>query len=236
MLTPSVSVMPTFESESRQFSPTLPDSTTPRPSSWGLPEWFAVAQVAGPALLYLPGSQAFRVPLRIGVFALSLMGLVWCLRSSRVNEGSSIVELAGDCRRLHGGHDFHPATNTIMAGLAQIGMHLAVAAPLFWAPHYFRGDYRRLLRVLTILWVLNGASVLVGILQVRDPGTWMPAEFTSVVDEARNRSRDVSISSGRRQYGDPSSGLGRQLRGPRAVPACSWPSWGSPTWDCLYLD
>ena len=74
----------------------------------------------------------------------------------------------------------HPATNTVMAGVAQIGMHLAVAAPLFWAPDYFRGDYRRLLRVLTILWILNVASVVVGILQARDPGTWMPAEFTSV--------------------------------------------------------
>jgi hypothetical protein len=75
----------------------------------------------------------------------------------------------------------HPATNTTMAGLAQIGMHIAVAAPLFWAPRYFRGDYQRLVRVLTILWVLNGASVLVGILQVRDPGTWMPTEFTGVM-------------------------------------------------------
>ena len=75
----------------------------------------------------------------------------------------------------------HPATNTTTAGLAQIGMHLAVAAPLFWAPYHFLGDYKRLARVLTILWVLNCASVLVGILQIRDPETWMPAEFTSVM-------------------------------------------------------
>jgi len=73
----------------------------------------------------------------------------------------------------------HPATNTTMAGLAQIGMHFAVAAPLFWAPYYFLGDHKRLARVLTILWVLNFASVLVGILQIRDPETWMPAELTS---------------------------------------------------------
>ena len=103
----------------------------------------------------------------------------------------------------------HPATNTTMAGLAQIGMHFAVAAPLFWAPYYFLGDYKRLARVLTILWVLNFASVLVGILQVRDPGTWMPAEFTSVMKTVQPNYRDVSISSGRRQVGDPSSGLGR---------------------------
>ena len=179
--------MPTFEPESRQFTATFPDSTKPHSSQWGLPEWFAVAQVAGPALLYLPGSQAFRVPLRVGVFALSLMGLVWCLRRSRltrVHPSWILLVIAAVYMVVM---IFHPATNTMMAGLAQIGMHLAVAAPLFWAPRYFLGDYRRLLRVLTILWVLNGASVLVGILQVRDPGTWMPAEFSSVVEEPETR-------------------------------------------------
>ena len=209
MVTPSVSAMPTFEPESGQFTATVPDSTKQQPSLWGLPEWFAVAQVAGPALLYLPGSQAFRVPLRVGVFALSLMGLVWCLRSSRLTRVHPSWTLLVSAAVYMAVMLLHPATNTTMAGLAQIGMHLAVAAPLFWAPYYFLGDYRRLLRVLTILWVLNGASVLVGILQVRDPGTWMPAEFTSVYADSQPKYRDVSISSGRRQFGDPSSRLGR---------------------------
>ena len=78
----------------------------------------------------------------------------------------------------------HPATNTTMAGLAQIGMHLAVTAP-YSGPPLLQGDHQRLARVLTILWILNGASVLVGILQVRDPGTWMPAEFTSSIQSSK---------------------------------------------------
>jgi len=181
MVTPSVSAMPTLEPESRQLTANLPDSTKPRPFTWGLPEWFAVAQVAGPALLYLPGSQAFRVPLRVGVFAFSVMGLAWCLRRSRFARVHPSWILLVSAAAYTAVMLLHPATNTTMAGLAQIGMHFAVAAPLFWAPCHFLGDYRRLLRVLTILWVLNGASVLVGILQVRNPGTWMPAEFTSVL-------------------------------------------------------
>ena len=196
MVTPSVSAMPPFEPEPRQFTPTLPDSTNPRPSKWGLPEWFAVAQVAGPALLYLPGSQAFRAPLRIGVFALSLMGLVWCLRSARltrVHPSWTLLVIAAVYMAVM---ILHPATNTTTAGLAQIGMHVAVAAPLFWAPHFFWGDYRRLLRVLTILWILNGASVLVGILQVRDPGTWMPAEFSSHMTNAEGYLRDLQYRAG----------------------------------------
>ena len=183
---PGVSAMPRFEPESRQFTLVLPDSTKPRSSGWGFPECFAIAQVGGPALLYLPGSQAFRAPIRVGVFALSLFGLVWCLRSlraTRVHPSWRLLVIAAVYMTIM---LFHPATNTFMAGLAQIGMHLAVAAPLFWAPHYFKGDYKRLIRVLTILWLLNGASVVVGILQVRDPATWMPAEFTSVLFKKRS--------------------------------------------------
>ncbi len=179
MATSSDSTMLTLEPESQQAFPTLPERTMPRSSSWGLPEWFAVAQVAGPALLYIPGMQVFRLLLRIGVFALSLLGLLWCLRSSRVTRvhpAWTLLVIAAVYMALM---LVHPYTNTIMAGIAEIGMHLAVAAPVFWALHYFRGDYQRLMRVLTILWVLNSASAIVGILQVRDPGTWMPAEFRS---------------------------------------------------------
>jgi hypothetical protein len=185
MVTPSVSAMPRFESESRQFTATLSDSTKPRPSRWGLPECFAVLQVAGPALLYLPGSQAFRTPIRVGVFAMSLLGLVWCLRRARLTRVHPSWTLLVIAACYMAGMIVHPATNTTMAGLAQIGLHLSIAAPLFWAPDYFRGDYRRLLRMLTILWVLNGASVVVGILQVRDPGTWMPSEFTTIMKTYR---------------------------------------------------
>lgn len=196
MVTPSVSAMPTFEPELGQFTATVPERADPRPSKWGLPEWFAIAQVAGPALLYIPGTQAFRAPLRIGVFALSLMGLVWCLRNSRVTRAHPAWTLLVIAAVYMAIMILHPATNTTMAGLAQIGMHLAVAAPLFWAPHYFRGDYQRLLRVLTILWILNAASVLVGILQVRDPGTWMPAEFSSHMTNAKGYLRDLQYRAG----------------------------------------
>lgn len=134
MVTPSVSVMPTFEPELRQFTVTVPDSTKQLSLTLGFPECFAIAQVAGPALLYLPGSQAFRAPLRVGVFAISLMGLVWCLRSlrvSRIHPSWRLLVIAAVYMAIM---LFHPATNTFMAGLAQIGMHLAVAAPLFWCP------------------------------------------------------------------------------------------------------
>jgi hypothetical protein len=37
---------------------------------WGFPEFFVVSQTAIPALLYLPGSQQFRLYIRIASFAI----------------------------------------------------------------------------------------------------------------------------------------------------------------------
>jgi len=45
--------------------------------AWGFPEWFIVSQIALPSLLFLPGAQAFRVPIRIAPFAISLAALLW---------------------------------------------------------------------------------------------------------------------------------------------------------------
>jgi hypothetical protein len=173
--------------------PSSPKQSQPPPGDpgrrqppWGLPEWFAIAQVAGPAILYLPGTQPFRSLLRIGVFGLGLIGLLSCFRrpqgSERHPSGTLIAIAIGYVSLMI----LHPATNTFKAGLAQVGLHLAVAAPIFWAPRYFQGDPRRLARILAIIWVSNATSATVGILQVRDPKTWMPAEFSSIVMNGPN--------------------------------------------------
>src|SRR4029079_10865619 len=39
----------------------------------GFVEWFAVGQTLLPALLFLPGSQAYRLPIRTGAYAASLV-------------------------------------------------------------------------------------------------------------------------------------------------------------------
>src|ERR1700733_13326101 len=120
MVAPSDLPMPAVKREIRQAFPAAPEGMIPRPSRWGLPEWFAVAQVAGPALLYLPVAQAFRAPLRIGAFALSLFGLVWCLRRSWVTRLPPAWILLVIAAVYMAVMIFHPATNTTMAGLGQI--------------------------------------------------------------------------------------------------------------------
>lgn len=178
--------MPETGPETLKPAPTLPENSTRRSSSWGLPEWVAISQVVGPALLYLPGTQAFRVVLRSGVFGLSLLGLVLCMRHPRATRRHPSGILLVIAILYVALMIFHPTTNSTLAGIAQTCMNLAVMAPIFWAPRYFLGDDRRLARVLTILWVLNGASTVVGILQVRDPGSWMPREFTTVLIKGKS--------------------------------------------------
>ena len=38
----------------------------------GFVEWFALGQTLLPALLFIPGSQAYRLPIRTGAYAVSL--------------------------------------------------------------------------------------------------------------------------------------------------------------------
>src|SRR5450830_1375440 len=49
----------------------------PGPEPWGFAEVFIISQTALPALLYLPGSQAFRLPIRFSAFAISLAAFAW---------------------------------------------------------------------------------------------------------------------------------------------------------------
>jgi hypothetical protein len=72
---------------------------------------------------------------------------------------------------------FHPNTNTLMAGCAQIGMYLAVLAPLFWVRR-LKVDIPDLWRVLMIIWIFQTISAAVGILQVYYPGRFEPSLAT----------------------------------------------------------
>jgi hypothetical protein len=69
---------------------------------------------------------------------------------------------------------FHPNTNTILAGSAQIGLYLAILAPLFWVPR-LKVDTPVLLRLMMIIWIFQTTSAAVGILQVYYPGHFEPS-------------------------------------------------------------
>ena len=128
-------------------------------------------------LALLPSVLApFRSGFRVASFGFSLLMLAMvpgraaphpASRAALVIFGLLIIEL------------FHPTTNGIVSGAAQIGMYAAILAPLFWAARAPLGS-TSLRRILLILWLFHTASAAVGILQVRFPGQFQP-NLSSVI-------------------------------------------------------
>jgi hypothetical protein len=155
------------------------------PPRWGFAELFVVAQTALPALLYLPGTQPIRLPIRVSAFAISLLALAWWrVRAGHENAPRHpasawlFAVLATVALMI-----FHPSTNAIRAGVAQLGLYLCVISPVFWAPALVRSPLH-LRRLLAMLLICNGVNSMVGVLQVYEPARWLPQEFSRMVTES----------------------------------------------------
>ena len=154
------------------------------PPRWGFPEVFVISQTAIPALLYLPGSQQFRLYIRIASFAISFATLVWwavaVARSSRPHSAQPWIfaSMAYIVAMF-----FHPMTSSTFVGIAQFVLYLSVMAPIFWAGTFVRTP-EHLARLMALLLICNGLNALVGVLQVYDPGRWMPPEMSRIMSES----------------------------------------------------
>jgi hypothetical protein len=163
----------------------------------GFVEWFVVAQTAIPALLFLPGSQVYRLPVRVGAYAVPLLGLaIWWLHR-------------GACRPLkHPAERWlllvtvllsimivHPLTSSPTAGVAQTLLYVAIFCSLFWTPAFVDRP-RQLVRILAILLVCNGINSMVGVLQVYDPDRWMPSELSFVYSSTNSTALQIATYIG----------------------------------------
>ena len=152
---------------------------------WGFAEFFVISQTAIPALLYLPGTQALRLPIRISSFAISLMALAWWwLRQAErpVRRHPAVPWLLAAVATV-ALMVFHPKTNAIRAGIAQLVLYVCVMAPIIWAPRHVRSP-GHLRRLLALLLICNGINAIVGVLQVYDPARWLPQEFSRIVTDS----------------------------------------------------
>ena len=157
---------------------------------WGFPELFIISQTALPALLYLPGSQQFRLPIRVSAFAISLAAFAWWQIESKVQVPISRAQSwLTAVMALLALMLFHPQTTTLFGGFAHMAVYFAVMAPLFWAPVFVRTP-ERLARLLWLLLLCSGINAVVGVLQVYDPVRWLPAEFSRVITENRDLGLD----------------------------------------------
>src|SRR5438034_8121053 len=146
----------------------------------GFVEWFAVGQTLLPALLFIPGSQPYRLPIRTGAYAVSLLAfaLWWFDRGGRRRgrhpaTGWIVLTVVWLALTF-----LHPDTAPL-AGVAQLCLYFAILCPVFWAPVYV-SNRQRLMRALVVLLVCNGINSMVGVLQVYDPDRWMPRQLSSI--------------------------------------------------------
>jgi hypothetical protein len=151
---------------------------------WGFPELFVISQTALPALLYIPGLQPLRVLIRTSAYAVSLAALFWYrLARPRLWHRHPAEKWLILCVAWLLIMVFHPTTNSLPAGLAQLMLYLAVMAPVFWVPG-LKLTSARIQRLLFIILICSGVNSIVGVLQVYDPGRWLPQEFSRVVLES----------------------------------------------------
>ena len=149
---------------------------------WGFAEFFVISQTALPALLYLPGTQGFRLGIRFSAFAISLAAFAWFIVQPRLPKAHPVTTGVVAIMLLMGVMLAHPLTPSLVGGLAHLAVYFAVVAPVFWAPAFVRSP-ERFARLMALLLICSGVNSLVGVLQVYDPDTWMPAELSRVITE-----------------------------------------------------
>jgi hypothetical protein len=144
--------------------------------SWGWLEFFVLVQVLWGVLLFVPGSQAYRVYIRGFPYVASLIALGACMRSSGADSGAPGARWILASLTLMVASLVHPAT-WLISGAAQIVFQLSIAAPVFWTARNWLTN-ERLERVILLVFGANFLSAGVGLLQVYYPQTFMPPEFS----------------------------------------------------------
>lgn len=164
------------------------------PLRWGWIEYFVLILFLLNGLLLLPGAQPFRFAIRSAPYAASLASLALAggRRRSPLPPGALALSLAIVLLVLN---LLHPRTQ-FAAGLAQLALQIAIAAPLFWAAGFADSDHR-LMRLLWILFACNALGSLAGILQIYFPDTFLPASFSAGASESWLRSLTFLSPGGR---------------------------------------
>src|SRR5438874_5165294 len=123
-------IQPARLQQAPQAGAPTPTNVASRPRDrWGFLEWFVLAQVILPALLYVPGSQSFRAPIRIAPFALSLAGMVvWVYAARRIRPHVAVMPLVCIIAYLTL-MIASPTTNSLLSGAGKGGLYFSWMAP-----------------------------------------------------------------------------------------------------------
>lgn len=134
---------------------------------WNWMHNFMLIQFVFQLLLLVPGISAIRTLIRIGSFGLSIYLLTALDRKGVDYPGKFLAYGILAILGLSLCFNFH--LNSILAGLGQIAMYLAILGPLFWASKLptSAAGFRNL---LMLIWLFQSVSTLVGLLQIYFPG------------------------------------------------------------------
>ncbi len=158
-------------------------------------EWFAIGLTFLPAILYLPNSQPYRLPARIGAYGISVFAfaLWWFDRGGRKATRHPAERWLTMIAALLTAMILHPFTASLLAGVAHTVLYFAIFCPLYWVPAYV-SSRRKLVRVLAVILVCNGINSLVGVLQVYDPDRWMPRQLSAMYTGEAGRNALASVT------------------------------------------
>jgi len=141
-------------------------------------EIFITVQFLWGALLFLPGSQAYRPIVRALPYSAGVALLVIYfpkMMKTRSPRGTITLLLA---LALLVVNLLHP-TSQLGSGVAQCVFQAAIAAPMFWGwKSVF--NVERLRRLLWLALLLNTLGAVLGVLQVYYPDRFMPPQFSSL--------------------------------------------------------
>jgi len=137
---------------------------------------FILVQIACQIGLLFEVIGAVRIVARTVAFSSSLALLCWLSVRGRPHPSSlwGIAVLVILAFGL-----LHPESSSLLVGIAQICLYLAILAPLFWVGR-LQITSRVLNRVIQILWAFHTLSAFFGILQTYFPGRFTPNVSTSV--------------------------------------------------------
>jgi hypothetical protein len=159
---------------------------------------FICLQIVCQLALLVETISALRVVVRVLSFGLSLALLV-LVPGRRLQHPAMPVLIAS--MTITALNMFHPQTSNVLAGAAQLGIQIAILAPLFWVTrvHIDAATFRR---TLALLFLFNAASAGMGVLQVSFPGSFQPALSTNIesMGSAYTSSLQFETASGQRIF------------------------------------
>lgn len=150
--------------------------------------WFIIIQVVSQLAIISPLGSA-RTLIRMAAFGSSLIFLVLVRGKAPAHPARNTAVVVFVLLMLG---VFNPTAAVLPAALAQVGLYVAIMAPLFWVPR-LSVTTKTLRTLLAVLWAFHSIGSIVGILQVYFPGHFQPNVSPVILALGRGYAESLKI-------------------------------------------